>query len=171
MPGKRYVTAVSSLIVLVILLVIAVVVLSIRRRLHRSDTLPITELDIEVVGHDYRLNFRYPGTDRVLHTEDDRQGRQDLYVPAGAVVRLHLNSLDYIYTVEIPAANVYDVAVPDLVFEVPFVLSQSGDYELLGSQMCGYDHPGLLGQVIVQSQSEFTRTMNRLAPAPAQVLP
>ena len=119
-------------------------------------------IEIKATGRDYSLRFRYPGVDRVLGTADDRWGRRNLYVPEGAVVRLQLASEDYVYTVEIPAAGVYELATPNLIFETKFAAPQTGSYELLGSQMCGYDHPGLIGELEVLETRSFNGTMSQL---------
>ena len=126
----------------------------------------INEMDAELTGHDYRFHFRYPGDDRLLDTKDDRFGIRDLYVPEHANVQLRLNSRDFIYTIEIPELDVYEVAVPDMSFDVRFVASPVGSHDLLGSQMCGYDHPELLGKLIVQPVADFRRTMQRLSKSP-----
>jgi heme/copper-type cytochrome/quinol oxidase subunit 2 len=126
----------------------------------------VTELDAEVVGSDYRLFFRYPGNDGKLHTSDDRIGTRNFYVPEGIMVRLRLTSRDYAYLVEVPDANVYELAAPNLVFVAEFAAPSLGQHELLASQMCGYDHPELLGKLNVQTQAEFWNTMASLPPAP-----
>lgn len=127
---------------------------------------PFTDLKIAVVGHDYRFYLRYPGEDRILHTIDDCFGTKNLYAPEGATITLQMTSLDFVYTVEIPELEVYEVAVPDLKFETQIVASQNGTYQLLGSQMCGYDHSDLIGEMIVQSDQDFVRTMSRLSQDP-----
>jgi len=126
----------------------------------------VEELDGEIFARDFCLQFRYPGKDQVLPSADDRYGSTDLYVPAAAVVRLILKSHDYVYTVEIQEVGIYEIAAPDLTFELQFTAPESGTYALLGSQMCGYAHPQLLGELIVQSPAEFSRTMKRLSPIP-----
>ena len=126
----------------------------------------ITKLDAQVVGSDYRFGFRYPGEDLVLGTKDDRFGTRDFCVPAGAEIRLALTSRDYIYLVEIPKVNVYEVAAPDLDFQVTFSAPASGKYPLLGSQMCGYEHSELLGSLVVLPSEEFRRTVLNLPRTP-----
>jgi heme/copper-type cytochrome/quinol oxidase subunit 2 len=130
---------------------------------HRRWVASVGHLEAEVIGHDFRLYVRYPGRDQQLHTDDDRFGTRDLYVPGGSNVRLHLSSLDFIYLIEIPAVDVYEVAAPDLQFDVAFVAPVNGNHELLGSQMCGYDHASLLGKIRVQSADQFVRTMKDLS--------
>ncbi len=67
---------------------------------------PITALEVELVGADYRFQFRYPGADGVLHTSDDRMGSGNLFLPEHASVRLRLTSQDKIYSFEIPARGI-----------------------------------------------------------------
>lgn len=141
---------------------------SVRRMSQVRLTDSLKELDAEVVGNDYHLYFRYPGEDQLLHTQDDRYGTRNLYVPVDATVRLRLNSRDYIYMLEIPEVGVYEIAAPDLDFDARFIAPHNGEHELLGSQMCGYDHPELLGKLIVQSPTEFEQTMKRLSRVPLQ---
>jgi cytochrome c oxidase subunit 2 len=129
----------------------------------RATSDPYRDIEIEVVGSEFVFYFRYPGVDRVLFSEDDRYGSGTLFVPEGANVHLKLTSLDYIYTLEIPARDVYEMAAPDLVFNAHVQASTSQTYDLLGSQMCGYDHPGLLGKMIVQTADDFDRSMTTLS--------
>lgn len=126
----------------------------------------IDEIRIEVVGNDYRLRFRYPGKDGLLHTDDDRFGSRNLVVPKGAQVHLTLLSLDYAYLIEIPKAGVYDVLVPELRFETTFAAPECGRFQLLGSQMCSYAHAELLGEMMVQSPADFRDSMKRLSADP-----
>ena len=133
----------------------------------RSSHAPVVNpLDIEVVGSDYRLYFRYPARDGLLHTSDDRFGIRNFYVPEGASVRLSLTSTDYAYLVEVPTAQVYEIAAPSLVFVVEFAAPVPGQHALLASQMCGYDHPELLGKLVVQPAEDFQNTMTRLPSTP-----
>ncbi len=129
----------------------------------RATSDPYGDIEIEVVGSEFVFYFRYPGVDRVLFSEDDRYGSGTLFVPEGANVHLKLTSLDYIYMMEIPAREVYEMAAPDLVFNAHVQASIPQTYDLLGSQMCGYDHPGLLGKMVVQATDDFDRTMTTLS--------
>jgi len=121
---------------------------------------------IEVTGNDYQLYFRYPGNDGQLHSDDDRHGTQDMIVVAGEHVRLRLLSQDFIYTIEIPDVEVYEMAVPELVFESQFVAPDIGTFQILGSQMCGYDHPGLIGKLLVVTGANFSKSMSSLSTIP-----
>lgn len=126
----------------------------------------IDELVVGVTGRDYRYHFQYPGVDQHLHSADDRHGVQNLHVPHGARVHLELTSDDYVYLLEIPELDIYEVLAPGLKFSVQFDPPSQGSYELLGSQMCGYDHEELLGKLIVESPSSYWHTVRALRSTP-----
>lgn len=123
-------------------------------------------LHVKVIGSGYRWQYVYPGSDLVLDTEDDRYSSRMLFAPTDTKVQLHLCSEDYVYLLEIPKVGVYEIAAPDLKFEVGFATKKPGSYKLLGSQMCGYTHPDLMGDLTVQSYEDFVQTMKRLPTVP-----
>ncbi|WP_147868114.1 cytochrome c oxidase subunit II [Stieleria maiorica] len=127
----------------------------------------LTHLDVNVVGLDYHLYFQYPGPDSVLGTSDDRLGTRNFFAPANARVDLNLTSRDFVYLVEIPEVGLYEVAAPGLEFKTRIETGDSGVHSLLGSQMCGYDHPELIGDFVVQHSADFRRTVRKLSPAPS----
>ena len=129
---------------------------------------PIDSVKINVVGNDYLFRFQYPGQDQKIDTDDDRYGAKNLYVPENAVVLVRLDSHDFVYTLEIPELDLYEAVIPDFSFEKKFVAKSVGSHDLLGTQMCGYDHPDLIGKLIVQAPAEFRRTMKRLEKSPAK---
>ncbi len=130
----------------------------------RSDPPTLTgSLFVKVVGTDYRWKYIYAGEDQRLNTSDDLVGSQNLIAPAGREVCLQLTSDDFVYLLEIPEVDVYELAAPGLGFDVQFSSPPTGSYALLGSQMCGYDHPDLMGQMIVKSSRDFDRAMRELS--------
>jgi len=76
-------------------------------------------------------------------------------LPAHSEVEILLNSEDYLYIFELPDLDIKEIAVPGLAFRVRFKTGAAGTQELLGNQMCGYDHPDLLGTLVVQERGEF----------------
>jgi cytochrome c oxidase subunit 2 len=150
------------------LLVVGVVVGLALSSLVTDRVYEIENLVVGVTGRDYRYYFQYAGADRQLHSADDRHGVQNLHVPHGARVHLELTSDDYVYLLEIPELDIYEVLAPGLKFSVQFDPPSEGSYELLGSQMCGYDHEELLGKLIVESPSSFWHTVRALRSTPLQ---
>ncbi len=121
-----------------------------------------SDLSIAVTGHDFQWEIVYPGRDGALGTADDLRSRRNLDVPAGATVTILLTSEDYIYMFELPELGLREMAAPELTFSVTFEPTEARTYELLGNQMCGYDHPDLLGTLSVHTPDEFNARMRRL---------
>ena len=106
---------------------------------------------IRITGHDLQWRIQYPGPDGILATDDDQWGEQDLHLPAHAQIQLELCSDDFAYTLFLPHLDLMEVAVPNAPYLVEFQTDDPGTFELLGSQMCGYIHPLLIGKVKVGS--------------------
>jgi cytochrome c oxidase subunit 2 len=118
--------------------------------------LPAGPYFIRVTGDDYRWRLRYPGGDGLLDTEDDVVTWRHLHLPAEREVVLDLASVDYVYTFYVPQLDILEVALPDVPFEYDLETGRAARHDLLGSQMCGYTHPELLGDVIVEDEPDFT---------------
>ena len=76
-------------------------------------------------------------------------------MPAGSHVTLELESRDYSYSFYVPDYDLIEVALPGPPYRREFDSGAAGVHRLLGSQMCGYAHPDLLGDVTVMQPDEF----------------
>ena len=119
-------------------------------------------MEIEVVGSKFTWKVRYPGPDGRLHTEDDRIGEQDVHIPEGTRTTIHLRSRDYVYGLGLPALGLKNVAIPELEFALEVPPQPVGTTELRGNQMCGYTHPRLMGQFVVESRRDYIASVRRL---------
>ena len=118
--------------------------------------LPPGPLRIQITGEEYIWQFRYPGPDGTLQTDDDiiKPGKE-LHLPLGMSIELELTSRDYIYTFALPHLDMHQVAVPDLTFALAFTPQTSGAFAFVGDQMCGFKHESLNGHVVVESPAAF----------------
>ena len=121
-----------------------------------------SKLDINITGREYRWHIQYPPHSLSPQNHRPIHGQRNVYLPTDAQAKLTLRSDDYLYTFEIPELGVRDIAAPDFEFEVEIETFGAGEYELLGSQMCGYDHPELLGKLVVQNPDDFKKTLASL---------
>ena len=121
-----------------------------------TPALPPEPLHIQITGEEYTWQFRYPGSDGVLHTDDDiTKPGQELHLPLGPAVEIELTSRDYIYTFALPHLDLHQVAVPDLTFTLAFTPQTSGVFAFVGDQMCGFEHESLNGRVVIESPAAF----------------
>ena len=116
---------------------------------------------VRVTGRDFRWHIRYPGPDGILDTADDPTGQRHLHLPADSDVRLELCSDDYVYSLYLPQYEMVEMAFPGRPFLVELATASPGTSRLMGSQMCGYTHEELLGDLIVQRPAELSQAINR----------
>ena len=116
---------------------------------------PLESLEIEVTGDDFQWHIRYAGPDGRLNTPDDVQSIRNVHLPIHVTAKIQLKSKDYLYSFSLPHQGLKQLAVPDLVFPLEFKVKSLGSFPLLGDQLCGYAHPDLMGELIVQSREDF----------------
>ena len=128
----------------------------------KEASIPAGPMVIDVTGSQFQWHIRYPGPDGEVDSDDDRHTIRHLHVPVGTRVTLRLHSTDYVYTLSLPHLELREIAVPELTFQLEFDADQVGTFELRGDQMCGYQHPDLIGSLVVQERSEFAKWYQKL---------
>lgn len=127
---------------------------------------PIHEpLEVGIVGRAFEWHIRYPGADGVLGTADDLIARRHPHLPANKAVCFKLTSADYVYSVSLPHFRLKDIAIPDQTYSLNVGPTAAGTYELKGDQFCGFSHPNLSGELIVEPQAAFEAWLKTLEPA------
>ena len=121
-----------------------------------THALPPGPLLIQITGEEFTWQFRYPGPDGSLHTDDDiiKPGKE-LHLSLDIETKIELTSRDYIYTFALPHLDLHQVAVPDLTFALAFTPQTTGVFAFVGDQMCGFEHESLNGRVVVESPAAF----------------
>ena len=114
-------------------------------------------LEIEVTGADFEWHIRYAGPDGLIRTGDDVFTKRNLALLVNAPTHISLRSKDYVYNFALPQLDQKEIAVPDLEFSLQFVPIEPGEFALVGDQMCGYQHPKLIGKVRVLGRNDFAR--------------
>jgi heme/copper-type cytochrome/quinol oxidase subunit 2 len=112
---------------------------------------------IEITGNEKRWFVRYPGPDGVLFTGDDVHDRRNVHVPSATSVTLILKSRDFVYTLSLPRSEQKQIAVPTLEFSLDCFEQTAGRFPLIGDQLCGDEHPELVGELIVEPRDRFCR--------------
>ena len=119
------------------------------------ETQPGPPLTVRITGHEFKWHIHYPGADGEFETPDDLRTQQHLHVPATTQVTIELLSRDYVYSLYLPHVDLLQMTFPGQSFPLEFDSEAPGAFELLGTQMCGYTHPNLIGKLVVYSQQEF----------------
>jgi heme/copper-type cytochrome/quinol oxidase subunit 2 len=115
---------------------------------------------IELTGAEHRWRIKYPtGLSRA--ETDLLQAGNDLHVPVGVQVVLILKSTDFIYTLAIPDFDLKEIAVPELEFRMTLCPTHTGEYPLIGEELCAVDEEESPGRLIVESRGEFQAWLRR----------
>lgn len=113
--------------------------------------------EVELTGNNFHWSITDPGKDGKLGTADDLHVAPPLHLPANMRTRVLLRSRDFLYTFELPAQQIREIAVPDLNYSVEFDSGKPRETEFRGDQFCGYAHNALSGKLFVQRWGEYRR--------------
>ena len=104
-------------------------------------------------------NFRYAGPDGMFNTKDDIVTFNELRVPAGHPVMLNLKAKDVIHSFYLPNFRLKQDANPGAITRSWFKALKTGNYEIACSQMCGWAHYKMKGDLIVLADADYARWM------------
>src|SRR5437764_11853807 len=111
------------------------------------DTTPPNALEINVTGHQWWWEFEYP--QQGITTADE------LHIPAGVPVHVHLHSNDVIHSFWVPVLVGKQDVIPNHDGGLWFSAFQPGTFNGQCAQFCGEQHALMLFRVVAQSQSDF----------------
>ncbi len=139
------------------ILVLIAVMFPTYRLLHKIDYGPSPDLTINVVGHQFFWEFKYPGygIDRA---------NQPLVVPADRNITLHISSVDVIHGFFVPDLGVQMDAVPGHI-NYAWFRAKPGTYRGQCAQLCGTLHGEMLITVIALPPSQFQTWLSSHAKA------
>ena len=119
-----------------------------------------TRLTVQVVGHQWWWEFRYPGTDVVTADE--------LHIPARTPVRIDVKSADVIHSFYVPRLNRTIDAIPGRTNPIELYADAPGRYRGQCSEFCGLQHAHMAFYVYADPPAVFRRWLrNQERPAAA----
>ncbi len=141
----------------VILLLIAIPTFVVMFRLSRAS--PADSLRIEVIGHQWWWEARYPDLNVVTANE--------IHIPAGKPVNITLRSADVIHSFWVPRlAGKVDV-IPNRVNRMPTLQAdEPGVYEGQCAEFCGESHALMRFKVFADAQNDFDTWVKGMHSAP-----
>jgi cytochrome c oxidase subunit II len=107
---------------------------------------PLNALQINVVGKQWMW--------KIQHAEGQSE-INELHVPVGRPIKLVLTSQDVIHDFFVPAFRVKKDVLPGRYTTLWFEATKTGEYHLFCSQYCGTQHSGMIGRVVVMSQTDY----------------
>lgn len=136
-------------------------------KMHKPD-MPYTA---EVTARQFEWRIRYPGADGKLGTQDDLHHVNDLHVPVNETVMIELESADVLHDFFLPHMRIKQDAVPGMAIPVWFKAKETGTFDLVCAELCGWGHYKMKGRLTVEPRSDYeawlkklTETQNATAP-------
>src|SRR5574337_104406 len=118
---------------------------------------PPGDIEVQVTGKQFNWEIVYPGPDGKFGTSDDLMAENELHVPVGKVVRVHLLSKDVIHSFYLPNLRLRQDVVPGREILAWFEATKPGKYEMPCSQLGGFGHSGMKGWLYVHTPEEYAK--------------
>jgi cytochrome c oxidase subunit 2 len=110
-------------------------------------TAPQAALVVEVVGHQYWWEVRYPAEGITV--------RDELHLPVGRPVNLQLRSADVIHSFWVPAlAGKLDL-LPDRTNTLVLEADEPGEHRSRCAEFCGLEHTKMVLRVVAEPEERF----------------
>jgi cytochrome c oxidase subunit II len=117
---------------------------------------------VEVTGRQFEWRLRYPGKDGKLGTHDDIYAVNDLHIPVNEDILVDLKSMDVLHDFFLPNLRVKQDAVPGMAIPVWFRALDTGTYDLVCAELCGWGHYKMKGRLTVESREDFEAYLDRM---------
>jgi cytochrome c oxidase subunit 2 len=114
---------------------------------------------VEVYAQQWAWNIRYAGPDGVFNTADDVVTLNDMRIPVGRPVMVNLKAKDVIHSFYLPSFRLKHDANPGYVTRTWFQAQETGNFEIACSQMCGWAHYKMRGELKVLPAADFDAWM------------
>jgi cytochrome c oxidase subunit 2 len=114
--------------------------------------IPVT---VEVTGRQFNWDYRYPGPDDELYTQDDivrTDGK--LYLPVNEEVLLKITSADVLHSFFLPNLRMKQDVVPGMEQHMWFKGKKTGGFDIVCAELCGWGHYKMKGRVFFLPRDE-----------------
>jgi cytochrome c oxidase subunit 2 len=148
--GNALVEVVWTIIPAAILTFIAVPTV---RTIFRTAELPEGALEVEVIGHQWWWEFRYPEQQIVTANE--------MHVPAGRPVLMKIRTVDVLHSFWVPQLSAKRDAFHNKYTTLFFTTDSVGEFTGQCAEFCGVQHGRMGSLVVVQPPDEFNRWVER----------
>ena len=114
-------------------------------------------MTIDVIGHQWWWEVRYPGTRAVTANE--------IHIPANTRVNVVATTADVIHSFWVPALNRKIDMIPGQRNRLLLYASRPGEYRGQCSQFCGFQHAQMSMEVFAQPPAAFRAWLANMAVA------
>jgi cytochrome c oxidase subunit 2 len=159
--GERFVIVAGAVVPTLILIGTYVATLGVMEANRNPPDTP--GLAIEVVGHDWWWEVRYP----------DFTTANEIHIPVGRSVHVELRTADVIHSFWVPPLTSKTDMIPNQANDLWLRADRAGEYRGQCAEYCGTQHAGMAFLVVAQPPAEFDAwlaDMARPAETPSDAL-
>jgi cytochrome c oxidase subunit 2 len=127
--------------------------------------IPESDLHIRITAKQFNWEVAYPGPDGTFDTADDQAFDNEVHVPVGKPVVLHIRAKDVIHSVYIPQARFKQDAVPGREILQWVQVTKPGKYEIPCAELCGFGHSGMKGYLYVHTPEDYQKWVKEKWPS------
>lgn len=110
---------------------------------------------MEVYASQFDWRVRYPDAHGNFQGTDVIEVPFDITVPAHTKVVFRLKSRDVLHSFFVPVFRLKQDAVPGMEIPMWFEATQTGDFDLICAELCGWGHYKMAGRIHVLPPDEF----------------
>jgi cytochrome c oxidase subunit 2 len=138
-----------TLVPTILVAILAVLSVQVWARVQYGTGVPAA-LTVEVIGHQFNYEFRYPGL-----RESYFSTTEPMHLPVGRQVRVLVTSADVLHSFWVPEMRMKADTVPGLVQNLNFTPQHAGTYDIVCTEFCGVNHSKMQAKLVVQPAAEF----------------
>jgi cytochrome c oxidase subunit 2 len=114
-----------------------------------NENVPKDHVRVKVLAEQFAWNFEYPDYGNMATTT--------LRLPVNKTVEMEMTSRDVIHDFFVPEFSQKEDLLPGQTTKLVITPTKTGRYEIQCAELCGLGHAGMLGRVIVMTQTDFDK--------------
>ena len=124
-----------------------------------TETIGTTEVPkrplVEVTGRQFEWRLRYAGEDNQIGTPDDLYAVNDMHIPVDEEIVVAIKSEDVLHSFFLPNLRIKQDIVPGMKQFVWFQANQTGTFDIVCAELCGWGHYKMRGRLTIESREKF----------------
>ncbi|MBI83347.1 MAG: cytochrome c oxidase subunit II [Planctomycetaceae bacterium] len=116
---------------------------------------------LEVTGRQFEWKIRYPGEDQEFDTPDDIHLVNDLHIPVDEEIVIAIKSDDVLHSFFLPNVRLKQDVVPGMKQYIWFEATETGTFDIVCAELCGWGHYKMKGRLTVESREDFERWLGQ----------
>jgi len=112
-----------------------------------------------VTGRQFEWRMQYAGADKVIGTPDDIHLVNDLHIPVNEEIVIQIQTEDVLHSFFLPNMRIKQDVVPGMRQHIWFEAKNTGTYDIVCAELCGWGHYKMRGRLIVQTEDDFKEWM------------